>query len=86
MISKEDRERLCELVDEMRMRGVQIIHIERDNLKLEFHVTAISAEAAVSAAVKTRMLNDPNTPEEIKRQLRQEEDDEEAHDDITGAG
>jgi len=87
MISPEDRESLCCLVDEMRMRGVHIIHVERMGLKIEIHVNATTTEGAVAAAVKHRLLNDPNTPEEVKQQLRQEEDDEEQERDmVTGAG
>ena len=66
MIDDAQLRQLCVLVDEMRLRGVHVIHVEKGDMKLEFHVNSLApGELPRSSEVKDRMLEDPaTTPEQ----------------------
>lgn len=87
MVDPSMRKLLCELVDELRLRGVHAFRMKDDTIDMEILMNPSNVETTISQAVKTRLLNDPKTPPEVLKQLREEEDNDDLNgDDLTGAG
>lgn len=76
MISNEDRQLLCALIDDLRLRGVHIVHLETGSVKVEIHVNPLSAgELPLAKESQESMLEKANLTPEQKATLEQQQAD-----------
>ena len=89
MISDEDRQKLCALIDDLRLRGVHVIHIETasnsmlvPNVKLEIHVNPLSeGELPRAKSAQDAMIEKGNVTPEERAVLEQQQADRDLFND-----
>lgn len=89
MINDHDRQLLCTLIDDLRLRGVHVIHIETmshdksiPDVKLEIHVNPLSdGELPRAKSAQDAMLEKGNITPEEKVELEQQQADRDLFND-----
>ncbi len=79
MVAPDQRRLLEELVDAMRIRGVTVMHLEMQDLKLQLHlnpITVTEAHADGSLSDTIRKTIAKPTQEMEQNQKKREDDDE----------